>query len=109
MVSVQSVCSQGIHAYLAEQHNSFRKEKLSKGLIVGGLTTGLLIGINQGLKLDIPMPYLFVPLLMIGAVSAGEGLMLQNAEDLDHKEAFDFMCKEKEGEDHIKVFEEEKD
>jgi hypothetical protein len=25
--------------------------------------------------------------------------MLQNAEDLDHKEAFDFMCKEKEGEE----------
>ena len=99
MVSVQSVCSQGIHAYLAEQHNSFRKGKLGKGLIVGGLTTGLLILINQGLKLDIPMPYLFVPLLMIGAVSAGEGIMLQNAEDLDHKEAFDFMCKEKEGEE----------
>ena len=99
MVSVQSVCSQGIHAYLAEQHTSFRKGKLSKGLIVGGLTSGLLIGINQGLKLDIPMAYLFIPLLMIGAVSAVEGIMLQNAEDLDHKEAFDFMCKEKEGED----------
>ncbi len=99
MVSVHSVCSQGIHAYLAEQHNSFRKEKLGKGLIVGGLTSGLLIGINQGLKLDIPTPYLFIPLLMIGAVSVGEGIMLQNAEDLDHKEAFDFMCKEKEGEE----------
>ena len=29
----------------------------------------------------------------------GEGLMLQNKNDLEHKEAFDFMCEEKEGEE----------
>ena len=99
MVSVHTVCSHGIHAYLAEQHDYFRKGKLSKGLIFGGLTSGLLIGCNQLFKLDIPKPYLFIPLLFVGAISVGEGIMLQNAEDLDHKEAFDFMCKEKEGED----------
>ena len=98
MASVNSVCSQGVYAYLAEQHNYFRKDKLSKSLLIGSLATGSLFGVGKVLNIDFSYG-VFLPLIFITAFGMGEGLMLQNKNDLEHKEAFDFMCKEKEGEE----------
>jgi hypothetical protein len=99
MSSVSAICSRGIHAYLAEQHSYFRNKKLGVSLISGIIGSGLLLGVNQYTSLDIPTPMLFVPLAFTTAIGLGEGMMLQNKDDLEHKEAFDFMCKEKEGEE----------
>jgi hypothetical protein len=98
MTSVSATCSRGIHAYLAEQHSYFRNKKLGISLISGIIGSGLLLGVNQFTSLDIPTPMMFVPLAFTTAIGLGEGIMLQNKDDLEHKEAFDFMCKEK-GED----------
>ena len=98
MASVNSVCSQGVYAYLAEQHNYFRKDKLSKSLLIGSLATGSLFGVGKVLNIDFSYR-VFLPLIFITAFGMGEGLMLQNKNDLEHKEAFDFMCEEKEGEE----------
>jgi hypothetical protein len=98
MASVNSVCSQGVYAYLAEQHNYFRKDKLSKSLLIGSLATGSLFGVGKVLNIDFSYG-VFLPLIFITAFGMGEGLMLQNKNDLEHKEAFDFMCEEKEGEE----------
>ena len=99
MSSVSAICSRGIHAYLAEQHSYFRNKKLGVSLISGIIGSGLLLGVNQYTSLDIPTPMLFVPLAFTTAIGLGEGMILQNKDDLEHKEAFDFMCKEKEGEE----------
>ena len=98
MASVNNVCSQGVYSYLAEQHNYFRKDKLSKSLLIGSLATGSLFGVGKVLNIDFSYG-VFLPLIFITAFGMGEGLMLQNKNDLEHKEAFDFMCEEKEGEE----------
>jgi len=99
MVSVSSMCKQGVHAYLAEQHEVFRKRKLAKGIAFGSVSSLVLAFVNQRAGLGIPIPYLFVPLGFLTVMGMGEGIMLANNDDLEQKEAFDFMCKEKEGED----------
>jgi len=83
MASVNNVCSQGVYSYLAEQHNYFRRDKLSKSLLIGSLASVSLFGVGKALNIDL---------------SYGVFLPLQNKNDLEHKEAFDFMC-EKEGEE----------
>ena len=98
MASVNNVCSQGVYSYLAEQHNYFRRDKLSKSLLIGSLASVSLFGVGKALNIDLSYG-VFLPFVFITAFGMGEGLMLQNKNDLEHKEAFDFMCEEKEGEE----------
>lgn len=93
------VCSKGIHFYLAEQHENYRKEQTLKGIGAGVVGTSLLFVANRFTDLSIPLAYQFVPLAFLTALGVGTGIMNQNKEDLEHKEAFDFVCKEKEDEE----------
>ena len=66
MASVNNVCSQGVYSYLAEQHNYFRKDKLSKSLLIGSLATGSLFGVGKVLNIDFSYG-VFLPLIFITA------------------------------------------
>lgn len=99
MDAVSAMCKQGIHAYLAEQHQQFRNKTLLKSIGVGALASGILAFVNQQANLSISVPYLFLPFGLITIAGMGEGILLSNNSDLEHKEAFDFVCKDKEGED----------
>ena len=46
-MSVRSICGQGFHTYLAEQHRSSLNKSISKGLVAGGVASGLLFALNR--------------------------------------------------------------
>lgn len=96
MDAVSAMCKKGIHAYLAEQHQQFRNKTLLKSIGVGAFASGILAVVNQQANLSISIPYLFLPFGLITIAGMGEGILLSNNSDLEHKEAFDFVCKEDE-------------
>lgn len=100
-MSVRSACSKGFRSYLAEQHKTNLNISVSKGMIAGGLASGLLFAINRFAKLDIEWYYQLAPFGLVTAASVGHGAITANSGDLEHKEAFDAICskyEEKEGE-----------
>ena len=64
MASVNNVCSQGVYSYLAEQHNYFRRDKLSKSLLIGSLASVSLFGVGKALNIDLSygvfLPFVFI-------------------------------------------------
>lgn len=91
-MSVRSICEQGFHTYLAEQHRSSMSKSVSKGLIAGGVASGFLAIINHFGKLDIEWYYLLTPLPLLTAASVAHESVGINKEDLEHKEAFEAIC-----------------
>ncbi len=91
-MSVRSICEQGFHTYLAEQHRSSMGKSVSKGLVAGGIASGFLAIINHFGKLDIEWYYLLTPLPLLTAASVAHESVGINKEDLEHKEAFEAIC-----------------
>ena len=91
-MSVRSICEQGFHTYLAEQHRSSLNKSISKGLIAGGVASGLLFFLNRVGNLDIEWFYLLTPLPLLTAASVAHQSVGVSSEDLEHKEAFDAIC-----------------
>ena len=105
-MSVRSICEQGFHTYLAEQHRSSLNKSISKGLIAGGVASGLLFVLNRVGNLDIEWYYLLTPLPLLTAASVAHQSVGVSSEDLEHKEAFDAICSkynEKDDEDDDEV------
>ena len=98
-MSVRSACSKGFRSYLAEQHKANINLSVSKGMIAGGLASGLLFAINRFAKLDIEWYYQLAPFGLVTAASVGHGAITPNAGDLEHKEAFDAVCSKYEEKD----------
>ena len=98
MSSVSAACARGFPAYLAEQHAAFRSRKLSQSVLFGGLSSVALFITNRTLNLEIPAPYLFVPLVFVSAIGIGEGILTANNDDMEHKEAFDDVCNKEDSE-----------
>lgn len=91
-MSVRSICEQGFHTYLAEQHRSSMSKSVSKGLVAGGIASGLLFAINRFGNLGIEWFYLLTPLPLLTAASVAHESVGINKEDLEHKEAFEAIC-----------------
>jgi|TARA_R110001592_G_scaffold32839_12_gene114614 hypothetical protein len=100
-MSVRSACSKGFRAYLAEQRQITMKASLSKGLVAGGLASGLFAIINRVAKLDADWYEVLAPFGLVAAGIVGHQAITANSADLEQKEAFDAVCskyEEKEGE-----------
>ena len=92
-MSVRSVCEQGFHTYLAEQHRSSMKSALSKGIFAGAISSGLLALANHYGNLDVAWYYVASPFALITASSVAHQAIGESSQDLEHKEAFDAVCK----------------
>ncbi|MBT4661575.1 MAG: hypothetical protein HOC18_06695 [Candidatus Marinimicrobia bacterium] len=92
-MSIRSACDKGFTVYLAEQHKEGMEKALGKGVVVGGVITGLLWGADQFLKLDVPWWGFVSTFTILTGLSVGQGAISANSEDLEHKEAFDAVCK----------------
>jgi hypothetical protein len=101
-MTIRSACDKGFTVYLAEQHKEGMEKALGKGVVVGGVITGLLWGADQFLKLDVPWWGFLSTFTILTGLSVGQGAIFANSEDLEHKEAFDAVCdkysKEEDGE-----------
>jgi hypothetical protein len=100
-MSIRSTCEKGFRVYLAEQHKNSMDKALGKGVVVGGIGAGVAYGIDRVMDWNTPWYYLAGIFVLLTAASLGNGVMTANAEDLDHKEAFDAICakyEEKDGE-----------
>ena len=91
-MSVRSTCEKGFHAYLAEQHKSKMDSSLSLGLGVATVFTGLLYLSNEKLGLNLPMWQVFAVFPVITSASFIPTVFTLNAQDIEHKEAFDAVC-----------------
>jgi hypothetical protein len=91
-MSVRSVCEHGFHTYLAEQHRASMSKSISKGLITGGIASGLLAILNRVGNLNIEWYYLLTPLPLLTAGSVAHQAIGESSQDLEHKEAFDAVC-----------------
>jgi len=98
-MSVRSICEQGFHTYLAEQHRSSLNKSISKGLVAGGVASGLLFALNRFGNLGIEWFYLLTPLPLLTAASVAHQSVGVSSEDLEHKEAFDSICSKYEEKD----------
>jgi len=98
-MSVRSICEQGFHTYLAEQHRSSLNKSISKGLVAGGVASGLLFALNHFGNLDVEWFYLLSPLPLLTAASVAHQSVGVSSEDLEHKEAFDSICSKYEEKD----------
>ena len=92
LMSVRSICGQGFHTYLAEQHRSSLNKSISKGLVAGGVASGLLFALNRFGNLGVEWFYLLSPLPLLTAASVAHQSVGVSSEDLEHKEAFDAIC-----------------
>ena len=92
-MTIRSACDKGFTVYLAEQHKTGMEKALGKGVVVGSVVTGLLYGIDRIFNLEIEWYYLLSPFVLITTASVGKGAISANSEDLEHKEAFDAVCK----------------
>ncbi len=98
-MSIRSTCEKGFKVYLAEQHRDKMDNALGKGVVIGGLCSALFYGLDHFMKMDAPWymaPSIFV---LITAASVGGSAISMNSEDLEHKEAFDAVCKKYSEED----------
>ena len=91
-MSIRSACDRGFTTYLAEQHRSSMSKSVSKGLVAGGIASGLLFAINRFGNLGIEWFYLLSPLPLLTAASVAHESVGINKEDLEHKEAFEAIC-----------------
>ena len=98
-MSIRSACDKGFTAYLAEQHNDGMEKALGKGVVVGGVITGLLWGSSEFFKLDVPWWGFLSTFTILTGLSVGQEAIFSNRNDLEHKEAFDAVCSKYEEKD----------
>ena len=91
-MSVRSICEQGFHTYLAEHHRSSLNKAISKGVVAGGVASGLLFALNRFGNLGIEWYYLFSPFPLLVFGSVAHQSVGVSSEDLEQKEAFDAIC-----------------
>ena len=92
-MSIRSTCEKGFTVYLAEQHKKSMDKALGKGLLVGGVGATFVYGIDQLMNWETPWYYIGAIFALLTAASLGNGIMTTNSQDLEHKEAFDAVCK----------------
>ncbi len=92
-MSIRSTCEKGFTVYLAEQHRNGMEKSLGKGVLVGGVCAGLFYGLDRAMNLETPWYYIASIFVLLTAASVGKGAISANSEDLEHKEAFDAVCK----------------
>lgn len=91
-MTIRSVCDKGFTTYLAEQHKEGMEKSLGKGVVVGSIITGVLWGADQFFKLDVPWWGFLSTFTILTGLSVSQGAIFANADDLEHKEAFDAVC-----------------
>ena len=91
-MSIRSACDKGFTTYLAEQHKEGMDKAIGKGVIVGSVMTGILWGSSEFFNLDVPWWGFLSTFTILTGLSVGQGAIFANAEDLEHKSAFDAVC-----------------
>tara|TARA_R110000824_G_scaffold61907_6_gene164235 strand:- start:333 stop:572 length:240 start_codon:yes stop_codon:yes gene_type:complete len=66
---------------------------LTVGLSVATVSTGVLLFLNEKLKLNLAFWQILTVFPIITSFSLFPSLFSRNSEDLEHKEAFDAVCK----------------
>ena len=98
-MSVRSACGKGFRSYLAEQHKVTMDKALGKGVVVGGICTAILYGLDRAFDFKLSAYWYVSSFSLLTAASAGTGILFLNSEDLEHKAAFDSICSKYEEKD----------
>lgn len=92
---IDAACKRGVAAYLAEQHSVFRNKTLAKATLTGAIGSGLLLGADHFMNLDLDSWQIGIPFLTVVILGLGVGAFKADNYDAENIEAFNSVCKKR--------------